>query len=205
VNVFGRRLFNWTAGISLALCVLSVAWTIRSHWREDMVALESDKKWELISDHGIFQFSVLTQYPYKYAPPASWTPTGPAEPVSPRWQFEHYSSVTHYFIRTPWYPFFGGRHGEFISLRTSPVNLALMPVGIERIGPFVAIPAWTIVLVTGALPGIWIVLARKRALVKKRAAQSLCIHCGYDLRATPDRCPECGAINSPSSNPAPIR
>ena len=63
-------------------------------------------------------------------------------------------------------------------------------------------PAWFVVIAT-ASSGL-LVLRRARRL--QRATQlGLCPHCGYDVRATPDRCPECGTaiISSPRSHRTP--
>jgi hypothetical protein len=51
------------------------------------------------------------------------------------------------------------------------------------------VPYWALALVTALPPS-----ARARALVDRRRRQrsALCRRCGYDLRATPGRCPECG-------------
>jgi hypothetical protein len=61
----------------------------------------------------------------------------------------------------------------------------------------IGIPGWLLILLTAILPalrlGTWL---RRRA----RVAKHLCPVCSYDLRATPDRCPECGAPASFGSN-----
>jgi hypothetical protein len=53
-------------------------------------------------------------------------------------------------------------------------------------------------LATGALVAILTVLGamawRRELILKTRAERGYCPRCGYDVRATPDRCPECGEL-----------
>jgi hypothetical protein len=86
----------------------------------------------------------------------------------------------------------GAEEGRFPGLRATP------PDGVRR--PdfrywYVQLPYWSVVALTClplALRGRYWLAGRRRA----RAG--LCRNCGYDLRATPDRCPECGRATAPS-------
>src|SRR5688572_11846024 len=64
-----------------------------------------------------------------------------------------------------------------------------------RYGRLYTIPFWFLSLVYAVLPSIW--LRRRRREWRAARAQRMwkaevCPGCGYDLRASPQRCPECG-------------
>jgi hypothetical protein len=53
------------------------------------------------------------------------------------------------------------------------------------------VPVWPLIVVSSLIPAAWLYAHRKRH-VRRQAGR--CSACGYDLRATPDRCPECGTV-----------
>jgi len=62
---------------------------------------------------------------------------------------------------------------------------------------FVSVPFWFLLTVAAVTPGLWLL----RRVRRKRGVR--CANCGYDLRATPERCPECGTVAAEAGD-APV-
>ena len=56
------------------------------------------------------------------------------------------------------------------------------------------VPAWLVAAVTALLPMLWLDGVRRR---RRMLREGRCPGCGYDLRASGDRCPECGLSVGP--------
>jgi hypothetical protein len=185
-----RILLNAATGVSLLLCVATAVLWVRSRWHV------------LAVDHSVSRRvgpSVVDSSYRMFGGPDSvafvrdiWTHAGveaadlPNFLRHPEWSVDSWSvgqlapdpaDPTFFHNWTDWRVhsvvgiYDGGRgRGE---LKTLELPYAVLFMG------------------TAALP----VLAARRAWRRHRTARKgHCQSCGYDLRATPDRCPECGAV-----------
>jgi hypothetical protein len=86
--------------------------------------------------------------------------------------------------------------GAFVNFRwNNEINSALEKY--MQDGPW---RPW-VVIAFGVAGWAWLIRsdigAARRRRRNKRQNLGLCPHCGFDLRATPARCPECGAVPPP--------
>ena len=181
-----RRLLNLLTGGSLLLCVaVSVLW-VRSRSVGDYITFTTrngdgtrETVWDFGSGRGRVCLGART-----FVWPAPESP-GSAPSKSTEWKVQ--STVP---VIDPASDF--GReevHWEdFGVIRQSTVDITGLRVGWYS----VLFPLWLPLCLFTLLPAIRL----SRHLKRRGKVNTLCPTCGYDLRATPDRCPECGVISA---------
>ena len=164
-----RRLFSILCGLSFLLFVAAVAlWAdCRSHSSSLWYGTDEKIQFSIEADQRNVVISNVT---------AKWP--------------EHDAAVWHYDHDEP----------SYIAIRDcvpqSPSMLGFhVPTRRLNGRTGIVMPYWFVLLVPAVLPAMWSWRFWTHAACRRhRIRNGLCLQCGYDLRATPSRCPECGTI-----------
>ena len=167
-----RRLFNIVAVLSLLLCVLTVAsWGLSYKY---VISFNGERgAWMLYSSTGAIDVGhSLPADPEKSGHLAYWEPEG-----------LQYSSIKSLSVSRCFHQLWFGRSASEWGVQSGLIKVVEMHETHWRI------PYWFPMLMFAVQPALWIIGWRRK--VRKARAGS-CVKCGYDLRASNERCPECG-------------
>jgi hypothetical protein len=186
-----RVLLNAAPVLSALFCLATVVLWVRSYWTADgwnyqlrrrLVASTEQIDRDVAIEAGCLSFGYghlwyddawMSSLKWSHVEPGSsfWHSSGKPEPIAPGVHGPHLV-VIHRFLGF-----------EYGLVNPTPRTRDLS----QR--KWISVPLWLIVLCTACPP----VLAWQKWRRKRRAIERcLCSICNYDLRATPDRCPECG-------------
>src|SRR4051812_43748944 len=206
-----RHLVNILTVLSLLLCVAVVVMWVRSYFCRDELssARAGGTLWRACSGHGRLQ--VLASGPWPVRQPLRWSTAAPFPPGPARvaagasggrwseWERSDGTSggrgVARFHYRADGFLPPVEQWGEF--------SRALIPTPPQRVA-YRTVKYSSIAMPLAILPLVWLVWLAIRLIQRRRyagrSAAGLCSRCGYDLRATPDRCPECGAGTMPRAS-----
>jgi hypothetical protein len=160
-----RQLFILASALSLLLSVATAALWVRSYWVHDVVyRWHPAGGWVFSSDLASLYFM--------------WWKGDSPTIGSAAWQWERLPHTRQQ------------KKFEFHRQRQSYIS-DLDGQSVWETDRWVQFPHWAAFTVLFPLP---LLAGFHRIRQSKPRRANLCLACGYDLRATPDRCPECGTI-----------
>ncbi len=175
-----RRLFTFLSVVSLLLCVAACVLWVRSYSVSELWLRYVDRAGFVIqSDQGRITFRRLEGVPFFDNEGWRWGSTSGS--ISPRQGRGLMGPVG-----------FGSDHRQERIAPGGMSNLTFDDFTPVRVSEW-WFPHWS-VAAAAALPFLLTAGAAMRR--RKRQRIGLCPSCGYDLRASPEQCPECGAVSA---------
>jgi hypothetical protein len=186
-----RRFFTLLTVLSLLLCVTTWVQWVRSYWRYDTVLFSV--RGVLVYGElggGTFGCTITPGYPERQPLSRTSSDSGFAiDPMLPLTGQEPFTPPRRWRVLG-----LSGYHGQL----PVSINARGHVAHVSDMGPFSSklLRFWqiddfrfgSVPLLLAVLPSAWFIGWRR----KRRRKPGVCAICGYDLRATPDRCPECG-------------
>jgi hypothetical protein len=194
-----RRLFTALSALSLALCVAVVILWVRSYWIDEALVwgephVPPPTTWHMravSSTHGRVAVFVYQDQQAALSSPvqaAEWVRMEAyLDPVIGR---EYQRPAT---IPVPADQFLGfGYDSEGGGMEVRLRDGTRYATRSES--TIIGFPHWCLAALFAAMPVQRLWIGRRLVRMRQRLATGQCAACGYDIRATPDRCPECGAV-----------
>jgi 4-amino-4-deoxy-L-arabinose transferase-like glycosyltransferase len=193
-----RRVLNMAAALSLLLCILlSIMWGLtyrgmnRLGWERNPPPFSGQARHSVVVDAMANRSSLLITIASWQSDPASASNRmGNSGDTADRSRLFWERTDGHYVLTL--YPQYNANYLYYnlgrglVRTTTGKGHGWVLRAG----APFLGIIPLLLVL-----PGLWIgrrLTAQIRA--RRRAREGCCPICNYDLRATPERCPECGGV-----------
>jgi hypothetical protein len=183
------RVFSLLALVSFFFCVVLAALWIRSYFaRDELTSFQGPVQQQLFSDFGRLGYSFYSFDPEPRTDQRwRWRRTRPDKTAAAAGMHED-----HQVLGVAWDV---RSEGRVYAFGAPPSYL----VAREWWAPHLLVIA-----LTGILPVLWAFRRQRRNRARPQPLRDgLCANCGYDMRETPDRCPECGTPAGPAPSPPP--